>query len=570
VIKKIQINKYRKLSNISFDFNKHINIISGANGTCKSSILHIISNSFQAVKQNSTKLNSSIALKDIYAINDSVNTKIESLTRGDEEYNDPAPGVSGTLYTVTEVDNKVRPFRRKNDRSNNKNRFRMILNYKRGNAESLTSLPIVYLGLKRLFPFGEFGDDDQIKNIYGGVSAGLLEDAGALFKRFTGLEISDFSPKSVGAIKKRSEFKSTIGGIDSNTISSGEDNLFIILCALISLKRYYENITTNQEIESILLIDELDATLHPAYQIKLLDLFIEFSQNYKIQIFFTTHSITLLREALEKKTFCNVQYLIDNINNVNIMQEPDIYKIEQSLRNKTRKDIYTPSLIPVFSEDDEARLFIEKLFDFIAGKDVGFNRVRGLFHLVDAKIGCANLKTIFKDDKILKPTLRSICILDGDQQGNENMINNHIMSLPGNNNPEEMVLSYVETKFNDNQATFWNEPYFINEGWSKRWYEENVRTRIEEVKQNLSDCQEKGESVHGLKRYEYKKILNDTNIRPFLIATIQYWINDVDNLEEVKSFTKNLFTLFRKVCAYHNINSNDWENLSIDFGGEYA
>ena len=130
----------------------------------------------------------------------------------------------------------------------------------------------------------------------------------------------------MGDIKVRSEFSSNIEGIDSNTISAGEDNLSIILTALISLKYYYQSINSTNEVESVLLIDEMDATLHPAFQIKLLNLFREMSDLYKIQIVFTTHSMSLLEEMLSKKD--NVLYLVDNLTSVFLMEEPDIYKIK--------------------------------------------------------------------------------------------------------------------------------------------------------------------------------------------------------------------------------------------------
>ena len=62
----------------------------------------------------------------------------------------------------------------------------------------------------------------------------------------------------------------------------------------------YNSIQSNQPVESILLIDELDATLHPSLQFKLLDLFNQYSHDYKIQIFITTHSLSLIEHALEK------------------------------------------------------------------------------------------------------------------------------------------------------------------------------------------------------------------------------------------------------------------------------
>jgi predicted ATP-dependent endonuclease of OLD family len=71
----------------------------------------------------------------------------------------------------------------------------------------------------------------------------------------------------MGDIKVRTDFDSNIVGIDSNTISAGEDNLYMLLTALVSLKYYYQSIESNNDVESILLIDELDATLHPSYQI---------------------------------------------------------------------------------------------------------------------------------------------------------------------------------------------------------------------------------------------------------------------------------------------------------------
>ena len=37
MINKIEIKKYRKLENINFEFKEGINIISGTNGTCKTS-----------------------------------------------------------------------------------------------------------------------------------------------------------------------------------------------------------------------------------------------------------------------------------------------------------------------------------------------------------------------------------------------------------------------------------------------------------------------------------------------------------------------------------------------------
>ena len=95
-------------------------------------------------------------------------------------------------------------------------------------------------------------------------------------------------------------------------------------------------------MESILLIDELDATASIS-PIKLLELFNRYSNTYKIQIVFTTHSLSLLEYALNKKY--NVIYLIDNISSVIKMETPDIYKIKMYLHSITRDDIYINKVI---------------------------------------------------------------------------------------------------------------------------------------------------------------------------------------------------------------------------------
>lgn len=97
MVKQLDFVAYRKLKNIQIDFSQHVNIIAGTNGTCKSSILHLISNSYQKIKTTSDIVTDAQAIKVISKINRILNPKIEGLTRGDEEYNNPAPGVPGTL-----------------------------------------------------------------------------------------------------------------------------------------------------------------------------------------------------------------------------------------------------------------------------------------------------------------------------------------------------------------------------------------------------------------------------------------------------------------------------------------
>ena len=309
MIKEIQFVQYKKLKNISLSFDSGLNAISGENGTCKSSLLYLISNSYQAVTPKCDWVKDASVLGVLRAVNMVTNPKIESLQR--KEYSNPAPEVQGTLYTVKYYDHESLEFRRHNSRTQDKSRYALKPYYKDKGTEKLPYCPVLYLGLSRLIPYGEYNNDEAVSLIKKKLPDHFIDAVAKNYKDFTGFDIIHKALQKMGDIKSRSEFISDVAGIDSNTISAGEDNLYIILVALESLKLYYEAIESKNDIESVLLIDEIDATLHPDYQIRLLKLIRDYAEKYKIQVFFTTHSITALEDLIAHND--NVIYLVDNI-----------------------------------------------------------------------------------------------------------------------------------------------------------------------------------------------------------------------------------------------------------------
>lgn len=552
MLNKLEIECYRKLKNISIDISAEVNIISGTNGTCKSSILYMVSNSFQEVKSNSDWLNSTNVINVLKSVNNGVNLKIESLTKGDETYNDPAPGNKGTLFTCTYEDGIKLEFRRHNTKVGSGNRFALKPLYKRGTSDKLPTFPVIYLGLSRLYAFGEYGNDEGLKRVRKRLPDQYVGIISEIYKKFTGIEICNQEIQQMGDIKKRSRFLSDKEGIDSNTISAGEDNLLIMLTALVSLRFYYESIESRRKTESILLIDEVDATLHPAYQIKLLDLFLEYSQKYKIKVIFTTHSLSLLEYAFMQK--CNVIYLLDNETSVIPMQDVDIYKIKMFLHNQAKEDIYINRSIPVFTEDDEARLFIQCLFDCYDRKyGDKFRKVRSLFHMVDANISGDALVKIFKDDKLLRSTMRSICVLDGDKSAQHNFTN-YTIALPGKEAPEKVIFDYaIELYESDNP--FWTDTTICDLGYTKVYFRAEILPDIHGIDEKIGSLKEEGKHTKGVRREESKKVFNTHN--RFFEFVMRKWIED--HPSEVEAFYKDLHTLFMKVSEFHDISSKEWE-----------
>lgn len=552
MVRLIDIIQYRKLKNLSLSLSPNVNAISGTNGTCKTSLLHIISNSFQAVTSKCNWVNDPKCLAAINAVNDSINPKVEGLTRGDKTYNDPAHGVRGALFTIHYFDREALEFRRHN--SSITTRYAVKPKYPPGTEQKLPYCPVIYLGLSRLVPFGEFRNDDAVVDIKKKLPLEYQTEISRLYKGFTNYTITYGSAQQMGDIKTRTEFDCAAEGIDSNTISAGEDNLFIILTALVSLKYYYENISHTKTVESILLIDEADATLHPAYQIKLLNLFRDFSNQYKIQIIFTTHSLSLIESMLDKRD--NVIYLLNNVNNVAVMPEPDIFKIKMHLQMLTEDDIYSDRVIPIFSEDDEARALIEMLVEYFM--EIHPNDFRGVsrfFHYVHTNISAENLTGIFTDSKLLKIAMRSICILDGDHNSD---LSNCIVALPssGKESPEKMLLSYAK-KLYDADSPFWTNRVIIGKGFGKPYYLERVAGLVETFERDLADIKARGSSTKGMVREFNKKLFNDN--KTFFELLFKHWLHDPDNAAAIEHFYADLRSLFKKISPYNEINPDEWK-----------
>jgi AAA15 family ATPase/GTPase len=558
MIKGIHIKQYRKLKNIDIDFSNAITVISGTNGTCKSSLLYLVSNSFQEVKTTAPWLKDDTVIKNIKSINSGINLKIESLTKGDEKYNDPAKGEKGTLFSCDYENGDSLEFRRHNTRKkkdgSTENRFALKPQYKRGEKEKLPQCMVIYLGLARLYAYGEY--NQEIAKIRQSLPDEYFEIIREIYKSFTGVVIENEEMEAMKGIKRRAKFSTNIEGIDSNTISAGEDNLLIIITALVSLRYYYENITPFDGTNSILLIDEMDATLHPAYQYKLMDLFNQYATAYHIKFVFTSHSLSLLEYAYEKKN--KVIYLLDNITAVKEMEDSDIYKIKMYLRNKTKEDIYLNRCIPVFAEDNEARTFVKCLFDYY-DREYGadFKKVRSLFHFVEANVSGDALKSIFKDNQLTRSTMRSICILDGDKR-NDADLQYFMTALPGTESPEKMMFDYAIELF-ENDNDFWMEQTILDLGYTRVNFRDEIKPDIDAIYEKVKKLKDEGKSTKGVIRQENKDTFNRHG--RFFELIMRKWI--IDHPTEVGQFYKNLHTLFCKVAEFHDISSSDWNYTGL-------
>jgi AAA15 family ATPase/GTPase len=563
MIQEIIINEYLKLKDLTLDFAYDINVISGGNGTCKTSILYIISNSF---KQPLLKSNPS--LKIINNINQLINPKIESLTKSgivSKNHN-----TNGKVFEIQywNKDNLI-PFRVKDDGASN--RYRIIPNYTKGKKENLPELPIIYLGLPRLIPTGEIPDNTNITTIKKYLPREYIDEYYNLYSNLCNIEITEILPQeNIAGIKTRPTFKSNINGIDSNTISAGQDNIQIILTALLSLKYFYENSDKSNKYESMLLIDELDATLHPNLQNKILEIIIKFSKNYKIQVFFTTHSLSLIEYSLNKH--CNITYLIDNVTpetksgKIDILYNPTLQRISLYLKNKSDDGKYKLKKIPVMTEDAEARIFLQEILTYKKKENENFSKIESSLHCGQFNIGAQTLKDMNDDEVFFRSLTPSITILDGDERpSNEDpraykelkkiYSRKNIIFLPSNKSPEKLLFDYSLNVYNS-QPDFWSSLDVLESQITKEYYREHIKCEIEAIDKLSHKLIKENQSSNGKIRKKRKELFKKHDL--FFKLLLRHWLANKENKIELDEFIHDLKCLFKNVSTSNGIDPNIW------------
>ncbi|MEX6284519.1 hypothetical protein [Providencia hangzhouensis] len=200
MIKEIEIHKYRKLKNLKFKFEPSVNVISGTNGTCKTSLLHIISNSVKSPLARSEEYRDPNCYRIIKNANILMNPKIESLVR-DAKYVDPSSGVKGNLFEIEYSDDRRIKFRKHNSNKNNRYSIKPYYDGTTGN-NYLPSCPVIYLGLSRLFPTAEVIDDNLLKNDRFKLPDEYLEKLKKLYSDLINIDMTNIE------IRKISDFKS--------------------------------------------------------------------------------------------------------------------------------------------------------------------------------------------------------------------------------------------------------------------------------------------------------------------------------------------------------------------------
>ena len=215
--------------------------------------------------------------------------------------------------------------------------------------------------------------------------------------------------------------------------------IMYLLLSFIKLKTEYDNLDAPWP-GGVLLIDELDATLHPAAQIRLVDLIYNVCKQFNFQAIFTTHSLQIL-EYLSKlqirNTDINIEYFTTANGKLEIRHNPSFEAMENDMMISTYYLTRRNRKINIYSEDAEARYFIKHMLaDY-----------KDHFCLLDIKLGGESLMDLlYNDPDYFKNVL---FILDGDKDLSKTKYAKlpeqhcNIIFLPGNEGPEALLYNYL-------------------------------------------------------------------------------------------------------------------------------
>lgn len=366
-------------------------------------------------------------------------------------------------------------------------------------------IPTLYLGMSRMTPIGEFDaeliDKKTIRKMNG-------EDKNFIVNSFKDVLYFDEYDNEITAHSFSSSKKSSYlpsFPYHSFTVSLGQDSLSSIVTALASFN-YLKRTSPQTYSGGILVIDEVDAGLHPRAQEKLINLLHTQARKLNLQIILTTHSLTVIKTILSKN-----EHPGEKVNNVVYLQDSNFPRImENPTYTKIKNDMLVlapledkPETIKLYFEDDEALFFFKQILKYkniIHDKDYFGKELE----LISLSVGCNILLDLHKGDSYFQSV---ILIPDNDvfsSESNRKTIeeNPNICPLPNDStftdntrhterNPEMILYRFLQRKLEGHNDNFWKQmpgaytsDYVrdrvmtltsnSNRDENKKWFQDNV------------------------------------------------------------------------------------------------
>ena len=390
-IDSIEIEKFRNFKPMTINLGRYITVVSGQNGTGKSTLLGMLGQPFGLVDK-----------KDVFGR--SMRAKFTDMFKLSPEHD--APGEH--IYYVNLRDQdlyqsgahvQVKSYKR----DGYKLPIRLVTGARRGKGDGNIDYPVIYLGLRRTYPVGE------IPNAASTAPLLTVKEVKQLNKWDNAVFLSwrqdDLEPvKLTASTAKKATILVNTQSYDYLANSAGQDNLGQILAALLSFGRVKDELGDAYR-GGLLLIDELDATLFPASQEALFSLLLSAAIDLEIQVVFTTHSFQLIEQAIAKRGKLNdvqVAYFRRRDDGIELVDSPDMIDVLADLTVKM-PDRPKKTKVEVLCEDDEAKWFLKMILP---------RAVYSKCNVISAGLGCGELGEL--SIREIPSLSNSLFVVDGD------------------------------------------------------------------------------------------------------------------------------------------------------------
>ncbi|MEE6666027.1 ATP-binding protein [Pediococcus acidilactici] len=423
-VNQFKIKYFRKLLDINaVSVGKRITVLSGHNGVGKSSIMSLIAS---CCGTNDRRVNGERCqpeFDEYFTIDPEESFSEYSMhvdftkTLNDNSEFEFAKRVS--FRDDTSQGRGIRPLPRGSKPFKNKDRYTSIteaIDETRKEvgitSPSRVKIPTIYISVSRLMPPGETAI--EIDNVYTNnkIIKNKLDKKYMEFYNYVLPHSFESGDNNTQTMKKESTKKKRIfvqlKDASASTQSVGQDNLGSIISALVD----FYNLSSSPDYNGgILCIDEIDASLHPNAQKNLFSLLDKVSKDLDLQIFLTSHSLTILKEIikLQNKDDLNYRLLYFKGTDTPFITRLNSYRTLKAdlFQESTVSDIP----INIYCEDDESQKMFSLLLN--AASDNIKNYKIPKYSLISVALGKDDLKKLAEVDSSFT---KNLIILDGDSK----------------------------------------------------------------------------------------------------------------------------------------------------------
>ena len=428
-IEKVYITKFRGFKEQEFELGSQLTAIAGQNGTQKSTLLGMITQTFSIPKDNPMYGEKPLC-GGSYRSSFSDKFRLCPTLDKPKEHEWSLFFENGQQFEIESIvltGNLNVRFWRKGSKDK---------------GDGYIQFPTIFLSLKRLVPLAE---ESAVKTDDALLTTTEVAKFKELHNRIMISNTEITSTMGISSTNKQSMGVST-SLYDWNQNSMGQDNLAKILLALFSFKRLKDKYSSYQG--GILAIDELDATMYPASQVELLKVIRKYAADLNLQVIFTTHSISLLKAVDElckevkqrPETFNQIRmiYLKRSDDKVLIKRDVDFYGIVLDLNVTAIAPKRNKNKITVYLEDKETELFVKAILKTRSN----------CLKFVNATLPCSMLIEMVAKAILAFCYPYSIIFLDGDIRKHHADIRKlanvqNVLLLPGNESPERLLARFL-------------------------------------------------------------------------------------------------------------------------------